>query len=126
MTTKFSCRENLAFSVLRKVCLLFKNWKINTLSSKSMQTEKAKSSHFDRTRGFKNQIFPTKISAHLENFYCLEPMLLIELTLIETCFCSWLYSTNIRIEKPATFIKQVPSEKRTTSNCTTVKVRKTS
>ena len=24
-----------------------------------MQTEKAKSSHFDRTRGFKNQIFPT-------------------------------------------------------------------
>ena len=39
--------------------LLFKNWKINTLSSKSRQTEKAKSSHFDRTRGFKNQIFPT-------------------------------------------------------------------
>ena len=25
-----------------------------------MQTEKAKSSHFDRTRGFKNQIFPTQ------------------------------------------------------------------
>ena len=25
-----------------------------------MQTEKAKSSHFDRTRGLKNQIFPTK------------------------------------------------------------------
>ena len=25
-----------------------------------MQTEKAKSSHFDRTRGDKNQIFPTK------------------------------------------------------------------
>ena len=24
-----------------------------------MQTEKAKSSHFDRTRGDKNQIFPT-------------------------------------------------------------------
>ena len=24
-----------------------------------MQTEKAKSSHFDRTRGLKNQIFPT-------------------------------------------------------------------
>ena len=24
-----------------------------------MQTEKAKSSHFDRKRGFKNQIFPT-------------------------------------------------------------------
>ena len=41
--------------------LLFKNWKINTLSSKRMQTEKAKSSHFDRTRGFKNQIFPTLV-----------------------------------------------------------------
>ena len=27
-----------------------------------MQTEKAKSSHFDRTRGDKNQIFPTLIS----------------------------------------------------------------
>ena len=26
-----------------------------------MQTEKAKSSHFDRMRGFKNQIFPTLI-----------------------------------------------------------------
>ena len=26
-----------------------------------MQTEKAKSSHFDRTRGFKNQIFPTLV-----------------------------------------------------------------
>ena len=25
-----------------------------------LQTEKAKSSHFDRTRGDKNQIFPTK------------------------------------------------------------------
>ena len=27
-----------------------------------MQTEKAKSSHFDRTRGFKNQIFPTIVT----------------------------------------------------------------
>ena len=26
-----------------------------------MQTEKAKSSHFDRTRGLKNQIFPTLV-----------------------------------------------------------------
>ena len=26
-----------------------------------MQTEKAKSSHFDRTRGDKNQIFPTLV-----------------------------------------------------------------
>ena len=29
-----------------------------------MQTEKAKSSHFDRTRGFKNQIFPTIAYIH--------------------------------------------------------------
>ena len=27
-----------------------------------IQTERAKSSHFDRTRGFKNQIFPTIIA----------------------------------------------------------------
>ena len=27
-----------------------------------MQTEKAKSSHFDRTRGDKNQIFPTLVT----------------------------------------------------------------
>ena len=39
--------------------LAFKNWKINTLSSKIMRTEKAKSSHFDSTRGYKNQKFPT-------------------------------------------------------------------
>ena len=79
--TKFSRRENLAFSVLRKVCLFFNFWiikrtnssnkttivhfiiqklKINTLSSKIIQTEKAKSSHFDRTRGYKNQKFPTQ------------------------------------------------------------------
>jgi hypothetical protein len=78
--TKFSRRENLASSVLRKVCLFFNFWIIkctnalnktylcilsfkikkgNTLSSKTIQTEKAKSSHFDRTRGYKNQIFPT-------------------------------------------------------------------
>ena len=77
---KFSQRENLVFSVLRKVCLLFnflmlkflvmfcftwlcilslKNWSINTLFSKSLETEKAKSSHFDRTRGYRNQKFPT-------------------------------------------------------------------
>ena len=28
-----------------------------------MQTEKAKSSHFDRTKGDKNQIFPTLVNA---------------------------------------------------------------
>ena len=31
-----------------------------------MQTEKAKSSHFDRTRGDKNQIFPTLVSQAME------------------------------------------------------------
>ena len=42
------------------MCILsFKKWKINTLSSKIIQTEKAKSSQFDRTRGYKNQKFPT-------------------------------------------------------------------
>ena len=39
--------------------LSFKNWKVNKLSSKSIQTEKAKFSHFDGTRGDKNQIFRT-------------------------------------------------------------------
>ena len=68
--TKFSRWENLAFSVLRKVCLffnfwkikckimsnktqlcilLFKNWKINTPSSKSIQTEKAEEALGERT-----------------------------------------------------------------------------
>ena len=42
----------------------FKSWKIDTLSSKSIQTEKAKFSHFDRTRGDKNQIFPTLATIH--------------------------------------------------------------
>ena len=37
---------------------------INTLSSKSIQTEKAKFSHFDRTRGDKNQIFRTLESGY--------------------------------------------------------------
>ena len=46
--------------------LLFKNLKINTLSSKNMQTEKAKSSHFDRTRGDKKQIFPTLMTRWLK------------------------------------------------------------
>ena len=30
-----------------------------------MQTEKAKSSHCDRTRGFKNQIFPTIVAREM-------------------------------------------------------------
>ena len=38
----------------------FKNWKINTLSSKIYKLSKAKFSHFDRTRWDKNQIFRTK------------------------------------------------------------------
>ena len=37
-----------------------------------MQTEKAKSSHFDRTRGLKNQIFPTLVvfGFGLQAFIC--------------------------------------------------------
>ena len=35
-----------------------------------MQTEKAKSSHFDRTRGFKNQIFPTLRPVQVLRSYC--------------------------------------------------------
>ena len=39
------------------MCILsFKNWKNKHTF---LKTEKAKSSHFDRTRGYKNQIFPT-------------------------------------------------------------------
>ena len=34
-----------------------------------MQTEKAKSSHFDRTRGDKKKIFPTSISAQTRKEY---------------------------------------------------------
>ena len=37
-----------------------------------IQTEKAKSSHFDRTRGDKNQIFPTKVVN--ENFITAEEL----------------------------------------------------
>ena len=103
----------IMFCLMHLCVLLFKNWKINTLSSKLrklsslgertkflyflrklcffqffndkihnyvlfaiivhfniqklknkqtfIQTEKAKSSHFDRTRGDKNQIFPTLV-----------------------------------------------------------------
>ena len=70
---KFSWRENL---VLMKLCFVqFFNDKIHNyvlfaiivhfdiqkLKNKQtfIQTEKAKSSHFDRTRGDKNHIFPT-------------------------------------------------------------------
>ena len=77
---KFPRWENLVFSVLRKVCLLlnflilnflvmfcltklcilsFKNWRIKTLFSKSLETENANSSPFDRTRGYRNQKVPT-------------------------------------------------------------------
>ena len=34
-----------------------------------MQTEKAKSSHFDRTRGHKNQIFPTLATSGHNKYY---------------------------------------------------------
>jgi hypothetical protein len=35
-----------------------------------MQTEKAKSSHFDRTRGLKNQIFPTQDYFRIQSSKC--------------------------------------------------------
>ena len=57
--------ECTAMFYLTQLCILsFKNWKINTLSSKSIQIEKAKFSHFDRTRGDKNQIFRTYVAFH--------------------------------------------------------------
>ena len=35
-----------------------------------MQTEKAKSSHFDRTRELKNQIFPTiNVKLHVQSYF---------------------------------------------------------
>ena len=52
--------------MIKFTILSFKNKKINTLSSKSIQTEKAKFSHFDRTRGDKNQIFRTLDYHHAE------------------------------------------------------------
>ena len=48
---------------------LFYHSKIITLSSKSIQTEKAKFSHFDRTRGDKNQIFRSIVSAFWMSFH---------------------------------------------------------
>ena len=74
---KFSRRENLVFILFEEIvfffqffndkihnCVLFAiivHFNIQKLRNKQtfIQTEKAKSSHFDRTRGFKNQIFPT-------------------------------------------------------------------
>ena len=54
---------------LKQLCILsFKNWKINTLSSKSIQIEKTKISHFDRTKGDKNQIFRTIAYAHDKSY----------------------------------------------------------
>ena len=50
----------IMFCLMHLYVLLFKNWKINTLFSKIIQT-KAKSSHFDKTRGYKNQKFPTRV-----------------------------------------------------------------
>ena len=42
-----------------------------------MQTEKAKSSHFDRTRGDKSQIFPTLIPAQNRRQKVQQPTVLI-------------------------------------------------
>ena len=74
---KFSRRENLVFIFFEEIVFFFQffNDKIHNyvffaiivlfniqkLKNKQtfIQTEKAKSSHFDRTRGEKTQIFPT-------------------------------------------------------------------
>ena len=74
---KFSRRENLVFILFEEIVFFFHffndkihnyvlfaiivHFNIQKLKNKHtfIQTEKAKSSHFDRTRGDKNQIFPT-------------------------------------------------------------------
>ena len=73
---KFSRRENLVLYFLRKLCFfqffndkihncvlfaIIVHFNIQKLKNKHtfIQTEKAKSSHFDRTRGDKKQIFLT-------------------------------------------------------------------
>ena len=75
---QFSRRENLVFYFLRKLCFfqffndkihnyvlfaIIVHFNIQKLKNKHtfIQTEKAKSSHFDRTRGDKKQIFPTLV-----------------------------------------------------------------
>ena len=54
--------DKMHFYVLFAIIVHFK---IQNLKNKQtfIQTEKAKSSHFDRTRGDKNQIFPTLVSS---------------------------------------------------------------
>ena len=77
---KFSRRENLVFILFEEIVFFFQffndkihnyvlfaiivHFNIQKLKNKqtSLQTEKAKSSHFDRTRGDKNQIFPTLLT----------------------------------------------------------------
>ena len=46
------------------------HFNIQNLKNKQtfIQTEKAKSSHFDRTRGDKNQIFPTLVSDYAAQY----------------------------------------------------------
>ena len=73
---KFSLRENLVFILFEEIVFfslffdkihnyvlfaIIVHFNIQKLKNKQtfIQTEKAKSSHFDRTRGDKNQIFPT-------------------------------------------------------------------
>ena len=59
-----------------------------------MKTEKAKSSHFDRTRGFKNQIFPTPVY-YIE--YCRIFTVLIYIP------CALLHTIGSRFAKPLIF-----------------------
>ena len=75
---KFSRRENLVFTLFDEMVFcsilndkihnyvlfaIIVHFNIQKLKNKQtfIQTEKAKSSHFDRTRGDKNQIFPTLV-----------------------------------------------------------------
>ena len=75
---KFSRREDLVFILFEEIVFFFQffndkihnyvlfaiivHFNIQKLKNKHtfIQTEKAKSSHFDRTRGDKKQIFPTQ------------------------------------------------------------------
>ena len=77
---KFSRRENLVFILFEEIVFfqffndkihnyvflaIIVHFNIQNLKNKQtfIQIEKAKSSHFDRTRGEKTQIFPTWVSS---------------------------------------------------------------
>ena len=63
---------------------IIQKWKINTLPSKSIQTEEAKFSHFDRTKGDKDQIFRTIVSVSLEYEWKFAQFAIFKLSFITT------------------------------------------